>query len=94
MPVYFADLSLKDERTRRRLARLLDGVDDATREFAYAEVLDLAGRSERLGPILRRLFLELPYFPSRKIGEVKMFRVRMDALKELTERLAEALGSR
>ena len=47
------------------------------------QVVDPAGRSEHLSPILCRFFLELPLFPSRRLGEVKTHRVRLDAVAEL-----------
>jgi hypothetical protein len=79
----FVDLVLKDERTRRRVTRLLSAAMESSREFCQAEVVDLVGRAEGLCSILRRVFVELPLFPSRRLGEVKMYRVRDEAVQEL-----------
>ncbi len=53
-------------------------------------VVDLVGRANPLCSILRRAFIELPHFPARRLGEVKMYRVRVDALTELASRMAVA----
>lgn len=68
-------LAIEDARVRRRVKSLLN-LTSETREFSHAEVSAYCGHvTNRNSRLLRLLFIELPYFPSRTLGEVKMYQL-------------------
>lgn len=86
----FSTLPLNDLRTRRRVCRLLEATVNLTREFSQAEVTRFVGRA--YAHELRQLFIELPYFPARKLGEVKMYAVNKNVAAKLYKLMEDRYG--
>jgi hypothetical protein len=83
VPQALDGLAIKDMRVRRRVKLLLE-ITNEDREFSHAEVDAYGGHvTNRNSRLLRSLFIELPYFPSRTLGEVKMYRFDELVRKEL-----------
>lgn len=83
------NLNIRDARIRKRVRNLLIYIH-GKENFNWQEIRNVCGCSSNPNSkMLMSIFIELPHFPSKKLGEGKMYAAIPTMVTELREMLEE-----